>query len=515
MLNSIKSWIRRGLQRRGIVVGRRCRIPPRGIEDWLRERTRGIRPLNTLLLFDGNPASLRSVGRLLDAISLVPIGRPLSSNPNPEDLPGRAGLAHARSLRLLTREELRRLLEQANEWLVTLPSAGSLAPDWVELVDLLAEADFQPNEWLQDDRVAHGSILPDPGTVHFVRSSQASELPDSSVGVAAALFSRPLITSDAGQEPLLFGWEKGSYGVFNPGAFYHAGEAFLLARQEAFPWPVLRNNPERFFAPPPPLLLSLEASGSTARGQIGPGRPVDLKAGFPRGARAEDFRVFAHEGCLLVNHAILRQAGHREGTIQPDKLVTRVGLAQLDPDQSSLTFLGEPNLPLNLRTVEKNWAMFSSGGEIHLIYSFQPFRIFSSRVPIPSQYRARIEVSLGLPSHLAGASLRNSINPVPYDPRHLLHIVHSVYEDKRYVFWPVLLDRQSLLPVRVGRRPIFRGEQSLTYVCSALAAEDQVTLFGGIDDNALGSWNVTRALLDANWLPIRIVRSNTQDLATA
>jgi hypothetical protein len=514
VLTSLKNWIRRRLRRRGLVLGRRCHIPQRGIEDWLWDRQRGARPVKTLLLFDANPASLRSIGRRLDAISLVPVCRPLGRSPDPKNLAGTAGLAHARSLLRLTQDELGLLLAHAEDWLVTLPSAGSLAPDWVELVDLLAGADFEPREWLQDDRVTHGGILPDAGAVHFGRSRQATEATDQSVGTAAALLSRALIPSDSKQEPLLFGWERGSYGVFNPGAFHHAGRAFLLARQEALPWPILRNNPVRFFAPPPPLLLSLETTGNLQGGQIEPGRAVELKPGFPHGARAEDFRVFTHAGCLLVNHAILREAGGREGRIQPDQLVTRVGLAQLDPDQPSLTFLGEPSLPLDLRTVEKNWAMFSSGGEIHLIYSFQPFRIFSAPVPIPAQYRARASVSLELPPHLAGASLRNSINPVPYDSRHLLHVVHTVYAEKRYVFWPVLLDRDSLLPVRVGRRPILRGEQSLTYVCSALAAEDQVTFFGGIDDCALGSWQLARALLEANWLPLKLAGAPNPELAT-
>ena len=204
----------------------------------------------------------------------------------------------------------------------------------------------------------------------------------------------------------------------------------------------------------------------------------------------------------MSNHALISPEGNAGGEIRPEQLLTRVGVSRLNPEGRSLHYLGLAQLPIPLRQVEKNWAMFSAAGEINLIYSFQPFRLFGCSSSADLRFTPRAEVHLELPAHLRGAALRNSINPVVYDEHHLLHVVHSVYPDKQYVFWAALLDRRSRLPMRISRRPLLRSEATLTYLCSALTGSETLTFFGGLEDSAVACWTLPRARLEAEWLPV-------------
>jgi hypothetical protein len=255
----------------------------------------------------------------------------------------------------------------------------------------------------------------------------------------------------------------------------------------------------------PPRLLELDS-----RGTVRTTRSATWTEAPPASThRLEDFRLFTHAGQVVSNHAILRlPAPARAGRpVALDRLETRVGFSLLDPVRAELRFLGEPRLPRPLARTEKNWSCFSRGEELFLLYSPAPYRLYRCTDWDRLEFKEHLAADWSLPGSSPDLPpLRNSINPVLYDENHWLHIVHRVYPDKRYAFWPVLISRQTLRPVRSTRQPIacgaWSGGDGLLYLSAAVAAPATIELYFGAEDCATGSTRVSRRELDAAWLAI-------------
>ncbi len=294
------------------------------------------------------------------------------------------------------------------------------------------------------------------------------------------------------------GWDA----VLNPGALARQDGTLLLCRVDDATWTEMRRDEAVFMRRCPPRLLDLDPSGT-----VRTTRSATWSEAPPASThRLEDFRLFTHAGWILSNHAILRlpapaRAGHR---VELDRLETRVGFSVLDPVRAELRFLGEPRLPRTLGRTEKNWVCFSRDGELYLLYSPAPYLLYRCTDWERLEFKAQLEVDWHLPASSPELPpLRNSINPVPYDEGHWLHIVHRVYEGKRYAFWPVLISRQTLRPVRSTRQPIacgaWSGGDGLLYLSAAVAASETIELYFGAEDCATGNTRVSRRDLDAAW----------------
>jgi hypothetical protein len=198
--------------------------------------------------------------------------------------------------------------------------------------------------------------------------------------------------------------------------------------------------------------------------------------------------------------------GFDQTPVRPQSLRTSMGLSEFDSAKLLLDHLGEIELDRPVSRIEKNWSMFSSDDRVNLIYSFSPYRLFSSDEFPGLHFNLALERSFDLPIPDDGLPIRNSINPVSYDASHLLHIVHKVYPGKRYVFWAVLIDKVTLLPVMMTRRPLLSAPgsaaASIIYVCSAICLDADVLVFAGIDDCSIGTWRVSKAEIDSNWVRI-------------
>lgn len=322
------------------------------------------------------------------------------------------------------------------------------------------------------------------------------------VGEATSHLTTPIL----GRSSLVRLTGRGSHGfaagICNPGAIEHDGRTLLLARGETLPWPVQRQDPAGFVQSCRPTLLTLGDDRLVAGAS-----PVTLTTTADRRrTRFEDFRLFEHQGRVYSNHSVLELDPRPERIVRPERLRTSVGISRFDPEKGSLTHLGAPALGRPLGRLEKNWAMVSTGDRVHLIYSFNPYRLYTSTRFPELTFAAAAERALTLPIPDDGLPLRNSINPVPYDSGHLLHVVHKVYPGKQYVFWAVLLDRATLLPTRIVARPVLRAGASaaaaIVYACAAVARPEHIELFAGLDDCGIGSWRLERAELDRRWSPI-------------
>jgi hypothetical protein len=293
----------------------------------------------------------------------------------------------------------------------------------------------------------------------------------------------------------------GRVGVLNPGAIDLADATTLLCRVEQATWTELKRDEWAFMRQSSPLLLQL-AADTGVRSE----RTLTL-LGTPRSdqTRLEDFRLFRHRDQIYTNPAALHlPAPARPGRpVDLDRVTTRVGLASLDLNSATLRWLGEPSLPRQLSRTEKNWAFFSGGDALFVVHAPDPYSVYACDDPALLDFRPHVQGVWRSPEHASGLTLRNSINPVPYDDAHWLHIVHRVYPGKRYVFWALLISRKTLLPTFTIDLPLIRsgegGTDRLLYLSAALVSPSHVHLFFGMDDCGTGSVSVSRAALDAAW----------------
>lgn len=293
-------------------------------------------------------------------------------------------------------------------------------------------------------------------------------------------------------------------GVFNPGAIKAGKKTILLARGERVPWSIRKKDGAKFFGSIEPVLLTLADSG-----QIASSAPVLVRGRpLPGVNRIEDFRLFQFRGTIYSNHAVIDDPNPADSLTahQLNNMRTRVGISRLDISQPALEWLGFPKIDRPLAKTEKNWAMFADDDRLFLIYNFSPYVLFSCTDWNALQFEPCVAAESSPSSSQDGLSFRNSINPIEYDARHFLHIVHKVYPGKQYVFWGVLIDRQSLHPISITRRPLVRNWHSasatILYVSGATADSETIHLFAGLDDSSTASISIPRALLNSEWQPL-------------
>jgi hypothetical protein len=267
----------------------------------------------------------------------------------------------------------------------------------------------------------------------------------------------------------------------------------------------MKVNEAVFMRRCPPRLIQLDARGDirstrAARWTAAPAADTH---------RLEDFRLFTHEGRMLTNHAVLRLAtpARARHPVDLERIETRVAFSELDPLRAELRFLGEPKLPRTLGRTEKNWACFSTGADLYLLYSPAPYRLYRCTDWDRLEFTVHSEAEWILPGSCPDAPpLRNSVNPVPYDDEHWLHVVHRVYPGKRYAYWAVLISRRTLRPVQASRQPLacggWSGGDGLLYLSAVLAGRDTIDLYFGAEDCATGHSQVARPELDAAWRPV-------------
>lgn len=303
---------------------------------------------------------------------------------------------------------------------------------------------------------------------------------------------------------------RGSFGceggVFNPGVLREDGRTLMLARAERLSWAIQRESEEMHFSSWRAFLVQLDDQHQIVRRS-----ELDFRSDFDRTRiRIEDFRLFSFGGRRLCNHSMItlpKGRSPKPQRLRPEILETRIAISELLPDEKELRFLGFPRLDVPVLQTEKNWALFPAGDELHLIYSMVPYRVLRAAPGPRQEFKTEIIRSLDLPFARDGWPARNSINPVDYDDRYLLHFVHRVYPIKQYVFWALLIDKRTLIPMFVSRRPVVRAGPStaaaIVYACAAVVRPDCISVFAGIDDCGSGVWDIERSALDDCWKTLR------------
>lgn len=323
---------------------------------------------------------------------------------------------------------------------------------------------------------------------------------------ALTFLSTPLASKN--QSTLLAG--RGSYGfkagVFNPGAIKKDGKIQLLARAEKTPWYEQKHNSDLFYSSPEALLLTLDSQRNIEK-------TIPVKQRMPSEGvplRTEDFRLFEWKGETYSNHAILSDpeapSSSNQKPIAFSNLNSTVAISKFDTPTGELSWQAYPTLDRKTQRIEKNWAFFSEGEELYLLYSTSPYMLFKAEQSNPWHFNCILESEIDLPIFGDGIFIRNSINPIAYDDSHFLHIVHKVYPNKTYTYWALLINKTSLFPTKISSRPLISNHQSRTssicYLSSAVLSDHKLELFNGLDDSSLATIYTTRETLDKNWAPL-------------
>ena len=491
----LAGWARARLRRSGYALERLPDHPAPGLEAHLRDLLAAV-PAGAAVFYGG------SSRRILECL------RATGAAWTPE-LAASGALALAIvDLSLDSGFDWRQLgqaLAPQGRLLVRLPGAGSLSlpaleAEWERLGFRIIEVPEYPRSTRPAEAVERIAVLLAPVTEPAPAGPAAARVDELRTWLGGPLggWATPRRLAGPSRGP---GWDA----VLNPGALARPDGTWLLCRVEDATWGEMRADETVFMRRCAPRLLDLDAAGAVRATREMIWREAPAAATH----RLEDFRLFTHAGRILSNHAVLRlPAPARPGRpVELSQVETRVGFSELDPDRAELRFLGEPKLPRALGQTEKNWACFSDGADLFLLYSPAPYRLYRCTDWDRLEFSPVLEADWSLPGSGPGLPpWRNSINPVPYDEDHWLHVVHRVYPGKRYAYWPVLLSRRTLRPVRASRQPLacggWSGGDGLLYLSAVVAGPAAIELYCGAEDCATAHTRVSRRVLDAAWLPV-------------
>jgi hypothetical protein len=514
MAAALNKVVRGFLAKRGYLISQVGEGMPRKLDSYLTSLADRDIAFDQALIFDSDPETLNAFHDVCDAQKLV-----FQSDPNP----ARLHLDFDKGKSLLVSADIAAVDRESDTYLSPCLNSATVVivrsklsyfwsgkGDLYNIVDRMAAAGLQLHDVLQQ---SVGTNIGAQNTNVFLAFQRGDKNdPEGNhtrkFRISEALTNLSLPIARESEHGRLLGW--GSYGfsagVLNPGVLEYNGRLLLLARGERIQWPVQKRNNSHtgFLSASQPMLLTLGKNLQVMQA-------VEVQTARHNGfalSRFEDFRLMTFGGRVYSNHVMMHceKEGFDQEPVRPQNLRTSMGISEFNIGKLLLNHLGEIELDRPSSRLEKNWAMFPTDNRVNIIYSFSPYRLFTTNEFPSLQFKFAFERNIGLPIPDDGVPVRNSINPIPYDSGHLLHIVHKVYPDKRYVFWAVLIDKATLAPKKMTRRPLLCSGScaaaSIIYICSAMRRDQDILVFAGIDDCSIGTWRIATADIDSQWAPI-------------
>ena len=306
-------------------------------------------------------------------------------------------------------------------------------------------------------------------------------------------------------------------GVFNPGAISLDGEIILLARAERF-IQTERQDKTKYLSSCSPLLFRYSNS------MVLKGSKVLSPENYPinKFLRAHDFRLFKFKACTFVNHTLTDTSSWLEDTTfeewQKENMEESIAVAELDLNRCCLQFRGTPKLDFQLKRREKNFGFFEHNGNLYLIYSFSPYVLLEALNLEELHFRTIINKEIQIHSLNTNNDrlISLSTNPIHYDDKHYFMLIHK--KDRFYVYthWGIMISKESLLPVKITARPLFRGNTSkgiltsIVYIMSIVSFGDRFRFFLG-EGNLYSSYvEITKKELDEAFVPLASKSVRTQ-----
>jgi len=227
--------------------------------------------------------------------------------------------------------------------------------------------------------------------------------------------------------------------------------------------------------------------------------------------RAHDFRLFTFKALPFVNHTLTDVSSWADATFPKwQDREERIAIAELDLNRCSLKFRGTPELDFRLNRREKNFVFFEHNEKVYMIYSFSPYILLEALNWEKLHFRTVINKEIKL--HTLNTNNRRMIslstNPIHYDDKHYFMLIHK--KDRFYVYahWGIMISKESLLPVKITARPLFRGNTSegaltsIVYVMSVVSFGDRFRFFIGEGDLYTSYVEITKRDLSEAFIPI-------------
>ncbi len=512
----LSSVIRRIFSNIGIDT-RRLSSPTLRLDDFLKRAIGAYRDRTEIHVFDDDPRTLKAIYSFFDEKSIFL--HPNGSGENSMGLGDSNGIARWAIINL-ERVHFKKLLD--NDWYFrrsryVLVSASVWAfnsgiCDFIATIERCSELGLE----LLDVAVSTEPVVLNsaqtqvflifaiPKAVNAYKESRSRRL--LRIDEAAAFLPTPAAQRSTFRWlslPGSFGYKA---GTFNPGAISRRSKILLLLRGEDESWNSQKRSELKHFGSWKMELASFEdKSGIVAH------KALTFTSALPKGGhRVEDFRLFSMGDQIFSNHAVISLPSDRQPLprrVDLESRIVRMGLSELLESNGELQFKGFLSIDIGARTVEKNWAMFTIGAEVYIIYSISPYRVLRAQSWPGLSFATKVHSIISLPINNGAYMVRNSINPVDYDELHLLHIVHMVHPSKQYVFWAMLIEKRSLTPRFFCQTPLVRvgscAPGAIVYLCSVIVESTRVFLFAGINDSSSGVWEVERSFLDSRWRALK------------
>lgn len=277
--------------------------------------------------------------------------------------------------------------------------------------------------------------------------------------------------------------------IFNPGALYDGDRILLLAKAQIVPWFKTQGEKRKFYLQGNPVSLFLDKNADCILEQ----NILTALIGFPEedNRAIEDTRLFWWKGKKMVNHSLLIK-GDVNGCLNQISVLS--ALSVLNEKESTFTFCSLPQLDFPLQNFEKNWVYKAKGNDLVLFYSLNPFRVlkledekrFTFKTIINQQFTNRLNDPGGF-----GTLVSLSTNPIEYNEKYWLLIIHQIkykISGRCYYHWAVLINKETLLPEKITRKPIFSGmgargrTPGIRYISSILKHNNEILFFAGEGD---------------------------------
>lgn len=281
-----------------------------------------------------------------------------------------------------------------------------------------------------------------------------------------------------------------SGGVYNPGALaMDEDKILLLAKAQNVPWYEARGNKNQDYMKGSPVVFILNKKTLETVDSL----VINSILGFPtdKDYAIEDLRLFNWQGRKMINHSLITLQTEKENSNQVR--VCSV-LSELDEQAKLLKFCSIPRLDFTLQEIEKNWIYKEFDNNLLLFYSINPYKVLILKDKSSFTFETKIDVKLN--SKISdpggfGTMVSYSTNPIDYDEMNWLVVIHQIdhkYTGRCYYHWVVLINKSTLIPVKITSKPIFSGLGArgkltgIRYISSVLKIDNEIVFFAGEGD---------------------------------
>lgn len=297
-------------------------------------------------------------------------------------------------------------------------------------------------------------------------------------------------------------------GAFNPGALFYGTDILLVAKSQVLPWYKARGKNRKYYLEGNPVMFFLDQSSlETKKSYV-----VNDYMGYPhdKDFAIEDFRIFQWKENILLNHSFVTKEG-TDNFVSQTKVQSSLSI--LDVNNKKITFLAFPTLDFPLQNFEKNWLYQEHNNQLLLFYSVNPYKVLNQNDDKDFSFKTIVDVyvdKLNNPGGF-GTLVSFSTNPIDYDEAHWFIVIHQIHYKKTgrcYYHWGVLVDKNSLLPIKITSKPIFSGMGArgrlpgIRYISSAIKKENEILFFAGEGDVYVTVTSKKLKEIDSLWVSI-------------